>query len=358
MVGRRYDGHKPARVVDFIVVFAGTGLTLSSVSAIFFRLEINSFRNPKVGAPVQPRDPLYVDESVPANPDMDRGSPMVVFGDHRLCGGISTRVQRMPWPHMHSQIEINVVTSGSITYWFDGRRLTVNKSQIVLFWGMVPHQVVACAKNTEFVVLYVPMSAFLTFPSLSRLRHAIFSGAMIEALQVRPSDAETFNRWRLDLNSRDEQLSEIVRDELTARLRRMDREGWRDIRGLTQDRPQDEKSDPNYERVLKVERMARFIGERALDPITADDVAREAGLHPNYAMTLFKRTMGLTIKQSIIRHRLDMARSMLIATDLPVVSIAFDSGFRSLSSFYEAFERRFKTIPTAFRTKFAESSME
>jgi transcriptional regulator GlxA family with amidase domain len=40
---------------------------------------------------------------------------------------------------------------------------------------------------------------------------------------------------------------------------------------------------------------------------------------------------------------------MLIATDLPVASIAFDCGFGSLSSFYAAFEQRFHKSPASFR---------
>jgi AraC-like DNA-binding protein len=95
--------------------------------------------------------------------------------------------------------------------------------------------------------------------------------------------------------------------------------------------------------------MAQFIGEHALEDISAADVAKAADLHPNYAMSLFKRAVGLTIKQSITRHRLDMAQSMLIASDLPVATIAFDCGFGSLSSFYAAFEQRFQRSPAAFR---------
>ena len=66
-------------------------------------------------------------------------------------------------------------------------------------------------------------------------------------------------------------------------------------------------------------------------------------------MSLFKRAVGLTIKQAITRHRLDMAQSMLIATDLSVATIAFDCGFNSLSSFYTAFAQRFRQSPAAFR---------
>ena len=79
------------------------------------------------------------------------------------------------------------------------------------------------------------------------------------------------------------------------------------------------------------------------------DVARAAGLHPNYAMTLFKKAFGITIKQAVTRHRLDAAQSLLLATDASIASIAFDCGFGSLSSFYEAFEKRFSVSPASFR---------
>lgn len=291
----------------------------------------------------------YIDESVPAHPEMSRGYPVVVFGDHSFCAGKSTRVQKMPGPHMHSQVELNLVTKGQMTYWFDGRELTLPARRLALFWGMIPHQVIACAPETEFIVLYVPMSALLELSALSRFRQAIFGGALIEALDLKPYDFDMFARWRLDLLSGDRSLEPIVRDELTARVRRLDREGWHDLRNAQPVAQDAALQDHDHNRVLKVESMARFIGENALEDISTEDVGRAVGLHPNYAMTLFKRILGLSIKQSITRQRLDAARSMLIATDLQVATIAFDCGFRSLSSFYDAFDHRFQTSPAVFR---------
>jgi hypothetical protein len=51
--------------------------------------------------------------------------------------------------------------------------------------------------------------------------------------------------------------------------------------------------------------MLRFIAEKALGEISATDVALAAGLHPNYARSIFKKAVGLTVKQAITRHRLD-----------------------------------------------------
>lgn len=303
--------------------------------------------------PAATRSPAYKDESVPAHPHMDRGYPLVVFGDHRFCAGNTLKVLPMPGPHMHSQVELNFVLTGSMTYWFDGRVLTLSAGRLALFWGMIPHQVTECDEETTFVVLYVPMAVFLELPTLSALRAAIFRGAVIEALDIKRYDTDMFLRWREDLLQADTQLEQIVKDELTARVRRLDREGWHDLREVSPVVPQIAPLGHDHERAVKVEKMAQFIGEHALENISADDVARAAGLHPNYAMTLYKRAIGMTIKQSITRQRLDTAQSMLIASDLPVASVAFDCGFGSLSSFYTAFEQRFQTSPAAFRQSYS-----
>jgi AraC-like DNA-binding protein len=295
----------------------------------------------------------FHDESVPAIPGAGPGHPLVVFGDHRFCAGESLRVMRMAGPHMHSQVEVNFVLEGEMTYWFDGRRLTVSQGQLALFWGMIPHQVVDIIEPTRFVCLYIPMSVFLGLPSLSRFRDAVFRGAMIEAMEIKPFDKDIFLRWREELLTGDAALEQIVRDEVTARVRRLDREGWRDLRAVGSAIVLPDRHEA--ERRLPIEKMARFISEHALEEISAVDVARAAGLHPNYAMTLFKRVIGQTIAQAIVRQRLDTAQSLLIATDMPVTTIAFESGFGSLSRFYEAFGRRFGTRPKAYRKMLTKS---
>ncbi|MCY1666518.1 helix-turn-helix domain-containing protein [Rhizobium sp. SL86] len=289
------------------------------------------------------------DESVPVHPDHDPRHPLVIFGDHRFCAGTQLEVQRMAGPHMHSQIELNFVLNGHMTYWFDGRELTVDENRLCLFWGMIPHQVIDRAEGTRFVCLYVPMSVFLGFPNLSRFRDAVFRGAVIEALDIRPWDRDVFLRWRDELLSGDAEVMEIVRSELTARVMRIEREGWRDLREQGAAILSSGQRDADW--VVHVENMLRFIGEGALGDISAEDVGRAAGLHPNYAMTLFRKAVGMTINQAIIRHRLDTAQSLLIATDLPITEVAYESGFGSLSTFYDAFQKRFREKPVQFRRR-------
>jgi AraC-like DNA-binding protein len=134
---------------------------------------------------------------------------------------------------------------------------------------------------------------------------------------------------------------------MAARVRRIDPAGW----GRLGDETAGRRADvwPEADRFTTVEMMTRFIAEHAHGEIHVEDVAKAAGPHPNYAMNLFRRALDMTIKQAITRRRLDTAQSVLIASDHSIADIAFGCGFGSLSSFYDAFEKRFSVSPANFR---------
>lgn len=300
---------------------------------------------PKPRAPTPRRE----DESRPADPEAGTGHPLVIFGDHRFCAGERLDVMPMRAPHMHSQIEINFVLEGAMTYRFDGETITLRTGDLVLFWGMIPHQVCDVENGTRFVCLYAPFSQFLDISGLDLLRRAILRGAVIAAKSVADWEQAQFLRWRKDLITGEDRRIAIVREEFAARLRRLDHEGWRDLRTLAV--PASSSLIFDAKRANNAEKMIRYIGEHAAQNLSVTEVARAAKLHPNYAMTVFRQFVGLTIHDAIQRHRLDIAQSLLIATDKPIASIAFETGFGSLSAFYAAFEKRFKITPRGFRLK-------
>ena len=287
------------------------------------------------------------DESVPAHENLPPGHPLVVFNDHRFSAGRSLDVMCMPGPHMHSQVEINLLLQGEMVYWFDGHEIALPAGALAMFWGMSPHQVVRRAQGTRFVCLYVPISILFGVPDLRPLREAVFSGAMAACDNVRPFEAELFSGWRLELLGGDPAAENIVGQELVARMRRIAREGWSDLRPAG--KPVRDSSGAMSVNIRNVQSMAQYIGQRACEDIDAADVAAAAALHPNYAMQVFKHAIGLTIHQAILRQRLDTALSLLIATETPVTQVALESGFKSLSGFYDAFAKRFGTRPGAVR---------
>ncbi len=267
---------------------------------------------------------------------------------HIFWAGRSTEMLQMPAMHAHSQVELNLMLLGEATYLFGGRDVVVRAGGFTLFWGAVPHQTVRVADGTRFVCLYVPIEMFLAVPLSASLRETVLAGGMITAHE--PLDGSWPQRLHGELLSGNARLAELDRLEIELRLRRFDLIGWTDLTG-----PHAPAGGHRGGRHAKVCEMARFLTSHAAGPVTAAHVADAVGLHPNYAMTLFKDALGMTLGEYLTRYRLYMAQSMLLSDDRDVASIAYEAGFGSVSRFHDAFRRRFGVSPHRFRRSAAEA---
>jgi len=95
--------------------------------------------------------------------------------------------------------------------------------------------------------------------------------------------------------------------------------------------------------------MASFIAKNYLRPLDVKTIAGEAGLHPNYAMTIFRKAFGSTLVQHITQHRLHHAQRLLATSEIPAVDVASLSGFGSVSRFYMSFREAYGCTPREFR---------
>lgn len=266
------------------------------------------------------------------------------------------KVRVMSSAHVHSHVEINMVVSGQMTYLFNGRTATLRQGELGLFWAAIPHRVISVDEPTYFICVDLPVEMFLAMPGCEDLKTALLQGGMLVANKLRSYDEAQFKGWHEDIQTGRDALSSVVRDELAVRLRRIAVDGWRDLtsdeeeqRALADDpRSGDQQRD-------KVHRMARYIAEHATEAIAVSDIAQSVMLHPNYAMTLFRKTLGMTINEYITRQRLMLAHGRLLASDGDIAAIAFEAGFGSLSRFYEAFRARYGCTPRDMRRNFQQT---
>ena len=113
--------------------------------------------------------------------------------------------------------------------------------------------------------------------------------------------------------------------------------------------------DPNLSRA---DQLACYIAQNYHEPLTAEGIAKASGLHPNYAMNLFRQAFGTTMSDFITEHRLSHAQRLLLTTSDSVAEIAFDAGFQSLSRFNEAFKRSCGCSPREYRKQQCETSVD
>lgn len=250
----------------------------------------------------------------------------------------------MTKPHAHNQIEINYLHAGAVTYLYNGKVVEVTENDFVFFWGAIPHQALAVKPHSRFVCIYVPLEMFMFAPFSPELKSTILAGGFIKVGERLPMDDALLRQIRLELQTDDPFLSELNYRHLELRLRRADTKGWIDML----DTASAHASSPgNTHR--KIVDMTRYISERSESALTVAEIAGAVSLHPKYAMTLFHKSLGMTITQYITRRRLVTAQRLLVSSEKNAAAIAYESGFGSVSRFYAAFRDQIGMSPREFQ---------
>jgi AraC-like DNA-binding protein len=99
-------------------------------------------------------------------------------------------------------------------------------------------------------------------------------------------------------------------------------------------------------------RAKDLVDARYPEPLTVDDLAREAGLSRAHFSVEFRRAFGVTPHVYLLTRRLERAAHLLRHTDRSVTAICLDVGLTSLGSFTASFRRLYGRTPSAYRAAY------
>lgn len=255
--------------------------------------------------------------------------------------------------HAHPSIEVNFLQDCDMDYSFGGRIVSVPRDRFCIFWGAQPHRVLHVRGTGKITNAYVSLEEFWSWPLPKDFVNAVMAGGVAVAAETLRDDAILAERFAREVAIDSEQMSRLHCLELQSRITRLALTDWELI---AQPRPDAHAARIGSIAIVHFEKMLRFIATHFTEAISLSDVARAAGVSENYANTLSKKIIGTTIKVHITNVRVFRARMLLAETDDKIISIALDSGFRSLSSFYDAFHRLVGTSPAEFRTQVQQRS--
>lgn len=94
---------------------------------------------------------------------------------------------------------------------------------------------------------------------------------------------------------------------------------------------------------------AHRIGAGALNGRGVAKLAGDLGVSERHLRRALERELGVSPLELAQTHRLLLAKRLLADTDLPVIQVAFASGFESLRRFNSVFRERYRVTPSAVR---------
>lgn len=98
-----------------------------------------------------------------------------------------------------------------------------------------------------------------------------------------------------------------------------------------------------------VRQMQQYIQAHYIEDFTAEEIEKVCGLSYKYAGTLFKETMGQTIREYQRTLRLGRAKQLLMETDKTVTEIAQLTGYADVFYFSKVFHRELGCAPSEYR---------
>ena len=84
-------------------------------------------------------------------------------------------------------------------------------------------------------------------------------------------------------------------------------------------------------------------------PITVKDVAKAIDLNANYLSGLFKKVIGITIKDYITQNRMICAKDLLRKSDYKIKEVAKYVGYNDPVNFVKAFKKQVGKTPEEYR---------
>jgi transcriptional regulator GlxA family with amidase domain len=98
-----------------------------------------------------------------------------------------------------------------------------------------------------------------------------------------------------------------------------------------------------------MKKVLAFLEEQYQQSFTLADWASSIKLSKEQFCRFFKKYFHKTPIDYLIHYRIRRAADLLIHTDLPIIDVAFETGFESANYFTIAFKNKTKVSPREFR---------
>ena len=253
--------------------------------------------------------------------------------------------------HRHQFVEVVYILSGEAVHTVGDREYTVKSGDVALINCGVPHKFTArageafVAYDLMFGLDFIdPTAADAAFEALrgSYLFAPLFPGDALPDIHISGkrygSYGELFTRIYHALKGRERGYMELSRayviELIVKLLRDLGRDGAKEL---------------TAENKKAVYNAIRYMERRYNTPLSAEDIAAQVFLSPEYFRRLFRKMTGESVRTYLHKLRVDEACRLLLVTELPIGEIARAVGYQDMKAFYQSFKQITGKTPKEYR---------
>lgn len=254
--------------------------------------------------------------------------------------------------HWHDELEIIYVRRGPLRILIDGKEYTGTDNSVFFVAPGLLHLMGASTQEIDYFTVLFPLE-FLSFQTTDRLEQELFSPLRNQTLafpfslcdnssqQLQAKAAglleEILSLNRYKKNGCQQQLdTRILLLQLFSLL--LENNLFCPVRTNSTDRMQKE--------------LISYLQQNYSSRVSLQELAGHFHLSEKYISRYFREHFHLTLSQYLTYLRLSHAKHLLETTDLPITTVALQSGFPNVSYFIRTFKSHFKTSPLKYRNSF------
>ncbi len=100
-----------------------------------------------------------------------------------------------------------------------------------------------------------------------------------------------------------------------------------------------------------------YISWHLAEPLRCSQIAEYFGYNEKYLTTFFRRNFGISLKNYIIREKMEHAKVILTESNTAVSELAFSLGFNDVHNFSNAFRNSVGLSPTEYRQVYSKHNV-
>ncbi|SFL86950.1 AraC-type DNA-binding protein [Gracilibacillus orientalis] len=255
--------------------------------------------------------------------------------------------------HSHDYIEMNYVFHGNFHQKVADKSITLKQGDILLLNQYIEHELAACEEN-DIVINFIIHPAFFDY-ILSNLSTGFIQSQMLYFLMNSIFDYSQKGEYLYYPVSNSDRIQDIMQQLLKEMMEEslLSKSKIKFLMGLLileliEQQNQTNRSTQKSEQNAFLTEVFRYIEEHYQE-------ANLQALAKCFNQTVYwisKQIKSLTnqnFKDLVQEKRLQVAKNLLVYSDLPMQAIAEEVGYENISYFYRLFKKKYGMTPKAYK---------